>query len=142
MVEGLHMPEDQATVAMWVKPDERRECYLLSEQYLGFYIRLRGDIIWAAFYRDVVAQTGKLLKAGEWNHVAVRYGDTVDVFVNGREVASVIASKADYKSDCHKREMNFFGDKYGRFSMAGLFEDLRVYNRLLDEDEILSLAGE
>lgn len=139
-VEGLHMPEDQATIAMWIKPAKKGEYFLLSEQFLGCYIRLRGEVIWAAFYRDEVARTDKIIIPDRWNHLVVRFSDTVDVFVNGKLVKSVTASKADYQSDCHKRIMTFFGDELNRGVFAGAFADLRVYNRLLSEKEISSLT--
>ncbi|RMD73307.1 MAG: LamG domain-containing protein [Lentisphaerae bacterium] len=139
-VENLHMPEDRATLCVWLKPEKRGEFYVLSDQYLGFYIRLRGEVIWAAFYRDVIAGTQRVLKIGEWNHLAVRFGETVDIFLDGRLIRSVITSKADYKSDCHKRTMHLFGDQFGRFAIPGLVRDLRVYNRLLSPEEIANLA--
>ena len=141
IVEGLHMPEDQATIALWVKPATDGERLIPAEQRLGMGIRLRSrGTIWAGFYRDVIARTDRLVKLGQWTHIAVRYGDAVEVFINGQLVEKVFASKADYRSDCHKRTMHFFGDELDRWSLHGVVDDLRVYNRLLTADAIAALA--
>ena len=62
-------------------------------------------------------------------HIAVRYGDAVKVFINGKLVAKVFASKADYKSDCHKRTMHFFGNELDRWSLHCATNGVRLMRR-------------
>lgn len=85
------------------------------------------------------------LARSKWQHVAVTYGgtgkaDAISVLVNGKPVAIRVVS--DELRGSIVSELPFrIGDANREESFRGMMDDLRVYDTLLDDDEIAVLAG-
>lgn len=78
----------------------------------------------------------------EWVHYAITYGDgAVSYYRNGRLINS---KKVNQKLSDLKDELNYIGKSHydGDAYLAATVDDFRVYDRVLDTDEICSIISE
>ncbi|MEI6422184.1 MAG: LamG-like jellyroll fold domain-containing protein, partial [Lentisphaerota bacterium] len=64
------------------------------------------------------------IKTGDWFHVAITYGDKVEIYVNGELRAS--ASKTDTLKHALMKDLNLFSN------VDGAVDEVRIYNKALD----------
>jgi cysteine-rich repeat protein len=140
----------QMTVSFWTKND------VSPVQYDGIICKTRQTSWnqgWGFFYYSssqvafFIEQWNANIAIGsvnplQWNHIAGTYnGNVLRLFVNGNEVDS-----DTYSGSLHKtRRLNIgrCGDSSGAdsFNINGKVDDVRIYDRVLTDDEIEALAG-
>ena len=73
-----------------------------------------------------------------WDHYAFVLNGTIgNFYLNGK----LVASSVQYVPDCINRTSNFIGKSnfFGDFNADAVFDEIRLYNRALDQDEISNL---
>ncbi|MGB2819751.1 MAG: LamG-like jellyroll fold domain-containing protein, partial [Phycisphaerae bacterium] len=136
-VRGLRTPDNAFSMSFWNRIDQRVDRGLLDNSWTSHPGgRLRGYTIWAFYFRGGPNAAFDLRKVGAdegaWCHVAITYGQAVRLYVNGelrdwsvKEVAARHARVTD---------LVLFRD------LDATVDDVRLYNRVLSEADIRSLA--
>ncbi|MEI8244286.1 MAG: LamG domain-containing protein [Lentisphaerota bacterium] len=118
-----------------------------SEGRLYFNIKAKnGD--WSCDTKSAA----KIIKAGEWAHVAAVYKPNTDplaaakgrveIYLNGINAGAREMPVAPEETSGPLRIGRLWGDSYqaGIWDMKGEIRDLRIFNRAMDSSEIVSLA--
>jgi hypothetical protein len=140
----------EVTVEAWVNPasipnqDELRRWLVnknVHEEHNGHYgLVMKGDQLGAYLNIDgkIELFSSGLLKANVWQHVAFTYnGVSLRLFYNGTEVALLPVNKPRKPGD-KPLTIGRRQDGYDKSCFHGRIDDVRVYNRALDDKEIRS----
>ena len=130
------MPENSLTLSYWYRIDKPTEVSILGGSVDSQPVaRMKGLNLSAEYLRGsppVTFDLGSLgIKTGEWFHVAIVYGDKVEIFVNGELRAS--AAKTDVLKHAQMKDFSLFSN------LDGAVDDVRIYNKALDSDTLLKL---
>jgi hypothetical protein len=135
-VTGLRTPEDALSLAFWIRVDKHEDRGLVdnsSGSHPG--ARLRHYTIWAGYYRGSPNAAFDLRKVGadkgRWCHVAITWGPTVCLYVNGQLRDRVV--KEVPARNAHVTDLTLFRD------LDATFDDIRIYNKVLTAGEIAAL---
>jgi hypothetical protein len=107
-----------------------------------FQVRLRSrDAVWANYHRSpdaVHIQAGEKAANKEWFHLAVTFGERVKVYVDGKLIGSrIVDPSAMYPgSSAYPASMLFMENE-----TDGQLDEVRIFNRVLSENEIQRLAA-
>jgi len=100
LTAGLKLGANGYTMSAWVKSTEAEQTATLFAHRDGeraVIVRLDGGRLAAALqgFGAAAEVRGPALPAGAWTHVAVTIGDTLALYVNGREAGSAAAKAGD-----------------------------------------------
>ena len=128
-VATLPMPENALTLCYWYRIDKPADVSIISGSADSCPVaRMKGLNLSAEFLRGSPAVTCELgafgIKAGDWFHVAIAYGDKVEIFVNGELRAS--AAKTDILKHAQMKDFSLFSN------LDGAVDEVRIYNKVLD----------
>gem|GEM_PF-1967585 len=91
-------------------------------------------------FSNRVEATGYTTYDGGWHHIAVTYiNGTVRIFIDGVAAASGTQTLYDITSENTETRIGYAVDNANYF--PGLIDDIRVYNRPLEDHEISALAA-
>jgi hypothetical protein len=129
------------TIEMWVNPasssDRHRAVAAPFLYELEQHSRDDGTNEWGCDLAGWSVAGGEF-QTDTWTHLACTYdGDTLALYVNGARVDSVKPKNLDVLGDAGGMVI---GNDDGFHAFVGALDDLRVYSRLLDDDEISQLA--
>ena len=152
---GPYFDDDEMTIALWVKPapEEQRNLTILgfgsgaNYDYFRFAIG-ENDKLFFYFQSDdkhfeYKNNDTNILRDGNWHHIAMtaKIGESPVFYIDGEAYA---LDDSDYIQ-------KFIGDSTGYFVIGGMnggednylggIDDLRIYGRALDEDEIAELIA-
>ena len=140
------------TVSAWVNTEMAGAGDIVSwgEEAAGkrwlFYINYLGGLR-IAVYGGYIQTTGLDLRDGTWHHVAavlpMGYTNVADVelYVDGIKMTSTASSSRTIDTGSMLDvKIGILDDGQNRY-FDGLIDDVRIYNRALDEGEIAALAG-
>ncbi len=139
---------DEITVTAWIYPTSVSgvQTIIGKNYYFSWELGLLGNNIninarEGGTYYSHILSTGGGVQINTWNHIAWTYDSSTGeniAYVNGEEVESVTKSGA-LGTDNYNL---FIGDRFcGGLGFAGVIDDVRIYSRCLDWQEILDLAG-
>ncbi len=138
------------TVAAWIKTSSLGSSAAIAS--LGYAWRLRGGPDGSVAFQvmntsPVAAATGTIrMDDGKWHHVAGAYdGTEYTLYIDGRMNVSVASSgvlvgsaTAYYGTiGAHYKK----SDGAPKFFFEGLIDDVRVYDRVLSEEEVREISG-
>ena len=139
--ESLQMTD--FTVSMWAKPSELGDIQTLFAQGTGSpefaLVFTQTELSWFAGDEITLSTENSPIAAGAPVHVSATYdsaGPTVTLFVDGIEVARLEGAPELDLNDPFQDPFyigTFFG---GNLSFSGTLDDLQVYNRVLDGDDV------
>lgn len=94
-----------------------------------------------------LTQSGAEMPVGEWSFVAMTFGSsTLSIYVNGELVGQVATAFSEIEPDEYATDDLFIGDFRGIGSTVYLFnggiDEVRIYDRALSQDEIVSLYAD
>ena len=144
---------DTFSVQAWVNKDAENNQVIVgkmaaSGKYRGwlFWFRTGGQIgtvirsDWEA--RDLIeVNTGEVVSIEEWHHVVMTYdgsskAEGVKIYVDGIEKALAPSWDALTKTTKTDLSMNFGARDGGSTLYDGIIDEVGIYNRVLDEDEV------
>lgn len=134
-------PTQELTVSAWIYPTAFSNGQIVrkNNEYL-MRLNSNGKILARVFTGGGWSNslfTNNTYNLSEWNHIAMRWdGSTVEVFVNG-ELDSVTVNKAAPISPTGN---NADIGGWGSFYMDGRLDDFRIYNRALEDNEVIAMA--
>lgn len=136
-VATLPMPENDLTLCYWYRIDKPTDVsVILGSQDSYPVAKMKGLILSAEFLRDsptVTCDLGPLgIKAGDWFHVAIVYGNKVEIHVNGELRAS--AAKTDILKHAMIKDLNLFSN------VDGAVDEIKIYNKALDAATLKKLC--
>ncbi len=136
-VATLPMPENALTISFWYRIDKPSDFSLIGGSADSYPVaRMKGLNLTAEFLRGSPSATCDLgalgIKTGEWFHVAIVYGDKVEIFVNCELRAS--AAKTDLLKHAQIKDLYMFS------GLDGAVDDIRIYNKALDAAAIRKLS--
>lgn len=153
-VVAPHIPLDRRnfTVQLWVKPDEIGleqvvfSEYELNSDNLSLHLRIQGDgAIRMGFYSNDLDSPPASVKKNEWQNLTFRLDESVKerkIYVDGVEVASDISAssylgaKGEVWIGGWERPTKGEHPFYQIYN--GAIDEVRVWHRLLSEEEIIS----
>jgi hypothetical protein len=143
----LQNPEDQLTLALWVKLDDTQNSKLLSKGTSGSGYTLGvadGKLysqIWDLNGNEFAFQAGSL-SSGVWSHLAITWqtGGDFRGYINGSQVWQVPASSLDIGPTSSAIRIGIPSWDTASYQLDGSIDDVRIYNRALSPTEISSLA--
>ena len=151
---------DHFSLAAWIRPDGLTGAVVTrmqdKERGKGFGLYLRdGRLhfhITSNFADDAIrVDTGKVIEPGRWTHVAATYNGSVmaegvKLYVDGKEVEYKVEQETLYRpfrnagaAFNEPLRIGAGGGERNRFT--GLIDDVLVYARALDSDEVAGIAG-
>jgi hypothetical protein len=151
---------DHFSLAAWIKPESVNGAVVTrmtdKEQGKGFGIYLRdGRLhfhITSNYVNDAIrVDTGKVIEPGRWTHVAATYDGSVQaagikLYVDGRPVEFKVDQETLYRPFRNANSgyneplrIGAGGGESNRFK--GLIDDVLVYARVLDGEELAGIAG-
>lgn len=147
--ESFNFKQD-FTASFWVKPEINKETYLLETNQFKVLRLKNGQIVFAVYgkeggYTQIISDW-HILPEGNWTQVTLTYNNSeqeIKIYNNGKlrytsELTSGFSSLRDLGTEgvlsIGRRE----GDP-GYFS--GKLDEIRLYNRCLEADEILKVAS-
>ena len=78
---------------------------------------------------------GGAFRAEEWFHLAGTFnGEKLKIYVNGKEIASVIASSAPVADTDAPLQI---GQSRNMYFLTGIVDEVAIYNRALTSEEII-----
>lgn len=134
------------TISCWIKPEN-------LSSYQGIIGKWGGG--WASSpYQIIVHSNGSIMigigngvsystiylpancfHTGKWHHIAATYdGSTLRGYVNGIEEASSVAGYS-----LTSNVANLIIGRYANYAFSGTIDDVRLYSRALNEDEIAAM---
>ena len=136
-VATLPMPENAMTLCYRYRIDKPSDVSIIWGSPDSYPVaKMKGLILSAEFLRGSPAATCDLgalgIKAGEWFHVAIAYGDKVEIFVNCELRAS--AAKTDPLKHAQVKDLSLFSNA------DGAVDEVRIYNKVLDANAIRKLS--
>ena len=144
MIRGLKQREDAFTISTWVQfRDKTEDITVWGEAYGPVLFQLRGtraSHMKAEWGRGIGPATHipsqKFTMPGTWFHVAATYGKEVTLYFNGKKVSS--ASAQPWK---RRIGNGFFADHNAVHcsNKPTAFDEYRIYDRTLTEEEIQSI---
>ena len=138
----------QVTVAAWVRPFGlmKRTAVMFNDAGTPTIYSLKVDsgVVTAEVLSSANATTtvsGGALTAGEWAHIAFTFNknDMLRLYVNGTEVAS--AAVGDLRSATYPMIIIGYPMFYGGIASKIDIDDVRIYDRLLNAEEVAGLAA-
>jgi hypothetical protein len=128
-IAALPMPENALTLCYWYRVDKPTDASIIWGAPDSYPIaRMKKMELSAEFLRGSPVATCDLgalgIKAGEWFHVAIAYGDKVEIYVNGELRAS--AAKTDILKHAQMKDLNLFSN------VDGAVDEVKIYNKALD----------
>ncbi len=133
-IDNLNILQNELTFAFWIKSKGNGTLvhYGYGPSGLGVYVGGDGAVyIGGAGFWKVVSTPNKLIDDQTWHHVAVSFRDSVQVYVDGKLQAS-----KDVPFKCVNDSLEFLQ------GFSGEISEIRMYNRVLNSDEIAALANE
>jgi hypothetical protein len=135
-VSSLPMPENALTLCYWYRIDKLSDVTIIGGSTDSCpTAKMRRFNIFAEFLRNSPAANCDLsilgIKPGEWFHVAIVYGDNVEIFVNGELRAKV--AKTDPLKRAQIKELFMFS------GLDGAIDEVRIYNKILDAATLKNL---
>ncbi len=109
---------------------------------LAFYIRYQEDLPPPKPYIES-PNAGSTVWDGNWHHVAGTYdGTTVRLYVDGKQIGSGTAFTTNIRYDLQVKELfiRHYHDDQKEFHFAGDIAEVRVWNGVLSDSEILARA--
>lgn len=141
-MSGLKQREDEFTIATWVKfKDKPQDILIWGQAYGDLSFRLRGSSLWADWSRGVGAiRQGvdkKLVKPGQWFHIAATFGKENNIYFNGKKIAN--AQSLNFSGG--RRGNGFFSEHkaIGCGKKPTAFDEYRLYDRALSPEEIKAI---
>jgi hypothetical protein len=150
--DAQNIGEGDFSVAAWIHPNQLRRAGLVSlgapDRGQGWYLEVvdnRGALGFQTVgvreqANGIVTSRGGVIRADAWQHVAavVRRGkNETRLYVNGYLVAKASIGTAQFDDP---RADLILGRSPGAGSFAGELADVRLYNRPLEEAELLALV--
>lgn len=137
-IDALALQGNTVTISAWIKPDDVSRNYspILTQGYAcywGYYLCLNGANPTFCLY-GVSAVSDEPIYADEWYHLAGTYDSKkLKIYVNG-----VLKATQDYP-ECTGGSFNAYigSDEQQYNHFQGIIDDVRVYRRAVDVDEIL-----
>jgi hypothetical protein len=141
-LSGLQWPAPACTVSMWLKRGKSGDSLAFRGMPNKFQARLRSrDAVWANYHRSpdaVHIQAGEKAASKEWFHLAVTFGEWVKVYVDGKLIGNRIVDPSAMYPDSspYPASMLFMENE-----TDGQLDEVRLFNRVLSENEIRALAA-
>jgi len=141
---------DQLSIALWVKWDGpsgswqgligKRQAGDWDREIMMWYFELERDTWDIGFHREGSGiATGQILEVGLWTHVAVTFdGTTAKVYVDGVVVGE---GSFSFGNDTEAPMEIGAAAENGGNPFNGTLDEVRIYDIVLSEAEILQLAG-
>ena len=135
------------SIAMWIKPSSKFGWKSLIERGTGKYSRF---LVWT--YGDEVMMgvnsywhtQSANMKPGNWHHVVVTHNDLRNrdvIYINGN-LTSSRTSKTENPDNVGDLRIGTDVALTGKYFYTGLIDELRIYNNVLDDPQILELYNE
>jgi hypothetical protein len=146
---GLTGGRSEATLSMWVKPDETTSTNTIWDEHNNWYWQFSLlQSTWATRDSSTGTTGGRNndlaysgLGSGDWKHLAVVYSVTAgtkEIYIDGESVTSTDVSVDALTSD---RSGAYIGNASDGDNFDGMIDDVRLYSRALSEEEIGILAA-
>ncbi len=141
---------DQLSIALWAKWDGpsgswqgligKRQAGDWDREIMMWYFELERDAWDIGFHREGSGiATGQMLEVGQWTHVAVTFdGATAKIYIDG-----VIVDEGSFSfgNDTEAPVVIGAAAEDGGNPFNGALDEVRIYDIVLSEAEILQLAG-
>jgi len=142
---------DQLSIALWAKWDGasgswqgligKRQAGDWDREIMMWYFELERDVWDIGFHREGSGiATGHVLEVGQWTHVAVTFdGTTAKIYVDGVVVGE---GGFSFGNDTEApMQIGAAAENSGN-PFNGAMDEVRIYDIVLSEAEILELAGQ
>ena len=80
-------------------------------------------------------------ETNQWQYVAVTYDSLIKFYLNGNKMSEG-KYEYDIRETASKPLLIGYSDSLGKAYSCGLIDDVRIYNRALDDNEIMGLYQE
>ena len=126
---------------MWLKRGKSGDSLAFRGMPNKFHARLRSrDAVWTGYHRspdEVHVQAGEKAAGKQWFHLTVTFGEWVKVYIDGKLIGSrIVDPSAMYPgSSAYPASMRFMENE-----TDGQLDEVRIFNRILSENEIRTLA--
>jgi hypothetical protein len=109
------------------------EIVIVADNSYPYYVR------WNAYgLTDAPVDSGRIISDGEWHHAVVTYdGESSTLYVDGELIGSQ-AAVGVWNGPWY---LGYIGAFIGERHFNGLIDDVRIYSRVLTEEEIAELAA-
>jgi hypothetical protein len=136
VVEGVESPNDALTISFWLKNNQSTDTSLIKDtRFSNPGSRLRGYKLQGYYYRGSDFTSTDLRQDGldknEWVHITLAYSQKVEVYVNGERRAWT--PKTEITRTAHIQDFDLF------MGLDAVVQDVRIYNKTLNADEIKAL---
>jgi hypothetical protein len=139
-LKNLPAPENATSLSVWIRVDESSRVTIMDdhreqEACMAEMNGVKGRAeFWRASERAVFSLNteNKYQMGKDWRHLAITFGDTVCVYVDGKLVSEKSKTVPERSSRTHKKEL-FRG-------LIGAVEDVCIYNKVLSAEEVNELS--
>ena len=140
-LNGDIFKSDPFAISAWIQPNFKGDYWQHIWRSIGtghntFFLNIDGVLSWRGIargnYWTVLCETGwGIVEADKWTHVLIQSdGDKFRIYADGEKVA-----ETDFQETLGNNVTYHLGGEGGE-TFAGLMDDVAVFTRVLDEEEI------
>ncbi len=133
---------NQLTISVWAKKNDAEIGETILLKHLGYHLSIESDRIYTYLFNSLdtrlnLSKTTEDIHDDEWHHYALTYdGSTAKIYLDSQEIASAEFSGAIAENPT--RDIYIGKNPWGN-NFNGLIDELRIYDRGLNSEEILAL---
>lgn len=142
---------DEFSVSAWISPSQQNGTVLSrmvpTEQGSGYYLHLHDGHVQVNLVKrwlddSIRVESRKPLSSGQWQHIAMTYDGSrvatgIRLYINGIPAELTVHLDGINQSFATDEPFRIGG---GHSPYSGLIDDVRIYDRVLSEDEIQATA--
>lgn len=148
-------PTHTGTISCWIYMDSlssenplvnKRDTGSPGNRHYIFTVPTDGNLDFIVYNTDTNSQTvtsNTTLSTNKWYHVAVTLTtSTIKLFIDGVEDVSASSTYSSIQNDGADLQIGYRGKNSGYFYFDGLIDQVRIFDRALEGDEVFTLYSE